>query len=372
MVKSKKKGVLLRVLSISAICAIATGIIGASTMARYSSQFGADGLESDGAGGTRAARAAQFHFVGQYAKDGGSFSDTTGNLSLFSSMYLSSTGRGTTTATDDVTVNSAAGQVVAPGTNGSLALKMDTTSDVTADKRCYAETDTIVKLDVRQLVSGVYEDASTGSTIPIVYTVNGKNYTVEGSNLVKGHTYVFSNGGTATPTQSTVTIDGYLDDLAKDNAYYYKAKDKFYQLDGSEYSYTAADKAHIVDTDDGTAGIQNDGVAKLTLTLDWKWNYQNLGDITAYVTAYKTANAGATTADAIAAFAGESAATKATYLTQASAAANDAFDTALGIASYNKVNNIATIDTDGDNVADAIADVGDIQLSVSIKADQVE
>lgn len=357
--KKSRKNTLLRVGAVAGVCAITAGVIGAGTMARYSSQFGADGLEGDGNGGTRGARAAQFHFVGEYAKDGGTFSDATGNLSLFSSMYLSSTGRGTDTATDDVTVNSASGKVVAPGTNGALSLKMDTTNAVTENKRCYAETDTIVKLDVKQLVSGVYEDVSTDSKIPIVYTVNGKNYTVEGSNLIKGHTYVFSNGGTATPTQSTVTIDGYLDDLVNNNAYYYKAKDKFYQLDGTAPTYTANDKAHIVDTDDRQAGIQNDGVATLTLNLDWKWNYQNLGDITAYVTAYLHDNNGATTADAITAFNAESAATKATYLTEASAHANDAFDTALGEAAFAKAN--GGTDT-----------TGDIQLSVRVDATQVD
>lgn len=372
MEKSKKRGVLLRVLSISAIAAITAGVIGAGTMARYSSQFGADGLDGAGGNGGRGARAAQFHFVGQYAKDGGGFSDATGNLSLFSSMYLSRTGRGTTTAGDDVTVNSAGGQVVAPGTNGNLKLKMDTTNGVTADKRCYAETDTIVKLDVKQLQTGVYSDASAESTIPIVYKLNNKYYVAEDSNLEEGHTYVFSNGGTATPTQTIVTIDGYLDDMAEDNAYYYKAKDKFYQLDGSALTYTATDKAHIVDTDDGTAGIQNNGVATLTFDMDWIWNYQNLGDISDYITAYKTANSGATTAQAITAWGNETAATKATYLTQASAAANDAWDTRLGNASYNKANNIATIDTNNDGTADAVADIGDIQLSVRVDATQVD
>ena len=354
--KKSKKNTLLRIGAVAGVCAITAGVIGAGTMARYSSQFGADGLEGDGGSGARGARAAQFHFVGQYAKDGGSFSDATGNLSLFSSMYKSSDGKGTKTDGDDVTVK-ADQQVVAPGTNGSLSLKMDTTNAVTEDKRCYAETDTIVKLDVKQLVSGVYEDVSTDSKIPIVYTVNGKNYTVDGSNLKKGHTYVFSNGGTASPTQSTVTIDGYLDDMANNNTYYYKAKDKFYQLDGTAPTYTAADKAHIVDTDDGQAGIQ--GVATLTLNLDWKWNYQNLGDITTYVTAYLHDNNGATTADAITAFNAESAATKATYLTEASAHANDAFDTALGEAAFAKAN--GGTDT-----------TGDIQLSVRVDATQVD
>ena len=354
--KKSRKNTLLRVGAVAGVCAITAGVIGAGTMARYSSQFGADGSEDDGNGGTRGARAAQFHFVGQYDKDGSGFSDATGNLSLFSSMYLSSTGKGTKTDGDDVTVK-ADQQVVAPGTNGSLSLKMDTTDAVTVDKRCYAETDTIVKLDVKQLVSGVYEDASTDSKIPIVYTVNGKNYTVVGSNLIKGHTYVFSNGGTATPTQSTVTIDGYLDDLVNNNAYYYKAKDKFYQLDGTAPTYTAADKAHIVDTDDGQAGIQ--GVATLTLNLDWKWNYQNLGDITTYVTAYKADNNDATTADAITAFNAESVATKATYLTEASAHANDVFDTALGEAAFAKANG-------------GTGTIGDIQLSVRVDATQVD
>ena len=350
------------------------GVIGAGTMARYSSQFGDDGLEGDGGNGTRGARAAQFHFVGQYAKDGGTFSDATGNLSLFSSMYLSSTGRGTTTDGDDVTVNSAGGQVVAPGTNGNLKLKMDTTNGVTADKRCYAETDTIVKLDVKQLQTGVYSDASNGSTIPIVYKLNNKYYAEEGSNLVEGHTYVFSNGGTATPTQTVVTIDGYLDDMAEDNAYYYKAKDKFYQLNGSALTYTADDKANIVDTDDGQDGIQNAGVDTLTFDLDWIWNYQNLGDIT---NAYNTWKAGVAQGEdnSVAAFVATlntDAKKVDAGLTQASAAANDAFDTALGIASYNKVNNIATIDTNGDHVADAVADIGDIQLSVRVDATQVD
>ena len=359
MEKSKKKGVLLRVLSISAIAAITAGVIGAGTMARYSSQFGADGLEGDGGSGARGARAAQFHFVGQYAKDGGEFSDATGNLSLFSSMYLSSTGRGTTTATDDVTVNSASGQVVAPGTNGALSLKMDTTDAVTVDKRCYAETDTIVKLDVKQLQTGVYSDASAGSKIPIVYTINGKYYVQEGSNLVKDHTYIFNNNVSGTMTQTTVTIDGYLDDMAENNAYYYKAKDKFYQLDGTAPTYTAADKAHIVDTDGNTDGIQNAGTATLTFAMDWIWNYQNLGDITDYVDDYKDDHAGATTAAAIAAFNNEDAATKARYLTQASAAANDAWDTALGEAAFAKAN--GGTDT-----------TGDIQLSVRVDATQVD
>lgn len=359
MEKSKKRGVLLRVLSISAICAITAGVIGAGTMARYSTKFGADGLEDDGNGGTRGARAAAFHFVGSYAKDdANTFSDIDGNISLFSSMYLSGTGRGTDTDGDDVTVK-ADQQVVAPGTNGALSLKMDTTDGVTADKRCYAETDTIVKLDVKQLQTGVYSDASAGSTIPIVYKLNNKYYVQEGSNLIEGHTYVFSNGGTATPTQTIVTIDGYLDDMAKDNAYYYKAKDKFYQLDGSALTYTSADKAHIVDTDDGQNGIQNDGVATLTFAMDWIWNYQNLGDITDYVTAYLHDNNGATTADAVTAFNAESAATKATYLTQAAAAQNDAWDTALGEAAFAKANGGA--DT-----------TGDIQLSVRVDATQVD
>lgn len=358
MEKSKKRGILLRVLSISAVAAITAGVIGASTMARYSKQFGADGLEDDGSGHTRGARAAAFHFVGEYAKDGGSFSDATGNLSLFSSMYLSSTGRGTDTDGDDVTVK-ADQQVVAPGTNGALSLKMSAGADASDNKKCYAETDTIVKLNVSQLETGVYSDVSDGSQIPIVYKVNSKYYVSSESNLEKGHTYVFSNGGTATPSLSVVTIDGYLDDLAKDNAYYYKAKDKFYKLDGTEYTYTAADKAHIVDTDDGTADIQNAGVTDLTLTLDWIWNYQNLGDISTYITAYKTANAGASTADAITAFNAESAATKATYLTQASAAANDAWDTALGEAAFER----AAGGTDTDS---------DIQLAVNIDATQVD
>lgn len=358
MEKSKKKGVLLRVLSISAIAAITAGVIGAGTMARYSSQFGADGLEGDGGSGARGARAAQFHFVGQYAKDGDTFSDATGNLSLFSSMYKSSDGKGTKTDGDDVTVK-ADQQVVAPGTNGNLKLKMDTTNGVTADKRCYAETDTIVKLDVKQLQTGVYSDASVGSKIPIVYKLNNKYYVAKGSNLEEGHTYVFSNGGTATPTQTVVTIDGYLDDMAKDNAYYYKAKDKFYQLDGSALTYTFADKAHIVDTDGTAEGIQNDGVATLTFAMDWIWNYQNLGDITAYVTAYLHDNNGATTAAAIAAFEAEDDDTKATYLTEASAHANDAFDTALGEAAFAKAN--GGTDT-----------TGDIQLSVRVDATQVD
>lgn len=362
MEKSKKKGVLLRVLSISAVAAITAGVIGAGTMARYSSQFGADGLEGDGNSGTRGARAAAFHFVGQYAKDGDTFSDATGNLSLFSSMYKSSDGKGTKTDGDDVTVK-ADQQVVAPGTNGALSLKMDTTDAVTVDKRCYAETDTIVKLDVKQLQTGVYSDASDGSTIPIVYKLNNKYYVAQGSNLVKDHTYVFHNNGgvggfTADASGNTVvTIDGYLDDMAEENAYYYKAKGKFYQLDGTAPTYTAADKAHIVDTDTGTEGIQNDGVATLTFAMDWIWNYQNLGDITTYITG-KT-GAGKTVAEAIADFNAESAATKATYLTQASAHANDAFDTALGEAAFAKAN--GGTDT-----------IGDIQLSVRVDATQVD
>ena len=115
----------------------------------------------------------------------------------------------------------------------------------------------------------------------------------------------------------------------------------------------------IVDTDDGTDGIQNAGVATLTFAMDWIWNYQNLGDITAYVTAYKADNNGASTADAITAFNAESAATKATYLTEASAHANDAFDTALGEAAFAKAN--GGTDT-----------TGDIQLSVHVDATQVD
>ena len=273
MEKSKKRGVLLRVLSIGAIAAITAGVIGA-TMARYSTQFGADGLEDDGNGGTRGARAAAFHFVGQYAKDGGAFSDATGNLSLFSSMYLSSTGRGTTTDGNDVTVK-ADQQVVAPGTNGALSLRMEAGSDASDDKKCYAETDTIVKLDVKQLETGLYADASDGSAIPIVYKLNNKYYVSEDSNLVPGHTYIFNNNVSGTMTQTAVTIDGYLDDMAEENAYYYKAKDKFYQLDGSALTYTSADKAHIVDTDGTTDGIQNAGVATLTFAMDWIWDSKN-------------------------------------------------------------------------------------------------
>lgn len=359
MEKSKKRGVLLRVLSISAIAAITAGVIGAGTMARYSSQFGADGLEGDGGNGTRGARAAAFHFVGSYAKDdANTFSDIDGNISLFSSMYLSSTGRGTTTDGDDVTVK-ADQQVVAPGTNGALSLRMEAGSDASDDEKCYAETDTIVKLDVKQLETGLYADASDGSTIPIVYKLNNKYYVSSDSNLVKDHTYIFNNNVSGTMTQTAVTIDGYLDDMAKDNAYYYKAKDKFYQLDGSALTYTSADKAHIVDTDDGTEGIQNAGTATLTFAMDWIWNYQNLGDITDYITAYKTAHDGATTAQAIAAFNAESAATKATYLTEASAHANDAFDTALGEAAFARANGGTNTDSD-------------IQLSVRVDATQVD
>lgn len=356
--KKSRKNTLLRVGAVAGVCAITAGVIGAGTMARYSSQFGADGLEGDGNGGTRGARAAQFHFVGEYAKDGGTFSDATGNISLFSSMYKSSDGKGTETDGDDVTVK-ADQQVVAPGTNGALSLKMSTGAGVSADKKCYAETDTIVKIDVKQLQSGVYEDVSDGSKIPIVYKINNKYYVSKDSNLVKGHTYVFSNGGTATPSQSVVTIEGYLEDMAEDNAYYYKAKDKFYKLDGTTPTYTAADKQHIVDTNGSEAGIQNDGAIDLQFDLDWIWNYQNLGDISTYITAYKADNNGATTADAITAFNAESAATKATYLTEASAHANDAFDTALGEAAFAKAN--GGTDT-----------TGDIQLSINVDATQVD
>lgn len=352
--KSSKKNTLLRVGAVAAVCAVTAGVIGAGTMARYSSQFGADGLEDDGTGHTRGARAAAFHFVGEYAKDGGTFSDATGNLSLFSSMYKSSTGRGTTTDGDDVTVK-ADQQVVAPGTNGVLSLKMSAGADASDNEKCYAETDTIVKLNVSQLETGVYSDVSDGSQIPIVYKVNNKYYVSSESNLKKGHTYVFSNGGTASPSQSVVTIDGYLDDLAKDNAYYYKAKDKFYKLDGTEYTYTAADKAHIVDADDTTPEV--DGVTDLTLTLDWIWNYQNLGDISNYITG-KT-DAGKTVAEAITAFNAESVEVKASYLTQESAAVNDEWDTKLGEAAFARAAGGTNTDSD-------------IQLAVNVDATQVD
>lgn len=360
MTKSKKKGVLLRVLSVSAIAAITAGVIGAGTMARYSKQIGIDGLEDDGNNGTRAARAAAFHFVGSYAKDGAAdFTDLDGNLSLFSSMYLSSTGRGTDTDGNDVTVK-ADQQVVAPGTNGSLGLKMEAGSDVNdanTNKKCFAETDTIVKINVAQLETGVYADNSDESKIPIIYTINGKYYVSSESNLVKDHTYIFNNNVNGTMTQTAVTIDGYLDDMADDNAYYYIAKDKFYKLDDSAITYTSADKANIID--EGTAGISDDGVTSFTFDLNWIWNYQNLGDITAYVTQYKTDNAGASTTDAITAFNGESAATKATYLTSAAAATNDAWDTALGEAAFARA-------AGGDSTD------SDIQLSVMIDATQVD
>ena len=393
MEKSKKRGVLLRVLSISAVAAITAGVIGAGTMARYSSQFGADGLEGDGDGGTRGARAAAFHFVGSYQKDGtGAFTDATGNISLFSSMYKSSTGRGTDTDGNDVTVK-ADQQVVAPGTNGALSLKMEAGTDATVDTKCYAETDTIVKLDVKQLEYGVYADESDGSKIPIIYKLNNKYYVSNKSNLEKGHTYVFHNNGgvggftkDATSGNTVITIDGYLDDMASENAYYYKAKDKFYQLDGTAPTYTAADKAHIVDNNTGTEGIQNDGVATLTFDLDWIWNYQNLGDISTYVTDYlaEPTNAGKTTADAIAAFNAESAATKATYLTEASAHANDEWDTRLGEAAYQRAKQAAAAgdgeaiggDPDPDDPGTGtVTDLGkgsDIQLSVRVDATQVD
>ena len=51
-------------------------------------------------------------------------------------------------------------------------------------------------------------------------------------------------------------------------------------------------------------------------------------------------------------------------LTQVAADANDAFDTALGVASYNKVNHIAT--------GGSVSDIGDIQLSVRVDATQVD
>ena len=359
MEKSKKRGVLLRVLSISAIAAITAGI-GAGTMARYTKQIGVDGLEDDGNGGTRAARAAAFHFVGTYDKDdSGTFSDATGNISLFSSMYLSSTGRGTDTDGDDVTVK-ADQQVVAPGTNGALSLKMEAGTDFSDAKKCFAETDTIVKLDISQLETGVYSDAADGSAIPIVYTINGKNYVSSDSNLVKGHTYVFSNNTATGFEEVAVTVDGYLEDLANDNAYYYKAQDMFYKMElgaGDEITYTAADKDLIVDLDGTTGDV--DGTDELQFDLDWIWNYRNLGDITAYITAYKADNNGATTAAAITAFNAADAATKATYLTQAIAATNDAWDTALGEAAFARAA--------GGNATDS-----DIQLAINIDATQVD
>lgn len=391
MEKSKKRGVLLRVLSISAVAAITAGVIGAGTMARYSSQFGANGLEDDGHGNGYPARAAAFHFVGKYAKDGGGFSDATGNISLFSSMYKSSTGRGTEIdGDDDITVNSANGQVVAPGTNGALSLKMEAGTDATVDTKCYAETDTIVKLDVKQLEYGVYADESDGSKIPIIYKLNNKYYVSKDSNLVKGNTYVFHNNGgvggftkDATSGNTVITIDGYLDDMAEDSAYYYKAKDKFYKMQlgtDDKLTYTASDKNFIVDADTTTPA--KDGITELKFDLDWIWNYQNLGDITAYVTAYLHDNNGATTADAITAFNGESAAKKATYLSEASAHANDEWDTRLGEAAYQRAKQAAATGSDeaiggdpDDPGTGTVTDLGkgsDIQLSVRVDATQVD
>ena len=394
MEKSKKRGVLLRVLSISAIAAITAGVIGAGTMARYSSQFGADGLEGDGHDGYP-ARAAAFHFVGSYQKDGtGDFTDATGHISLFSSMYKSSTGRGTGTDSDDVTVK-ASQQVVAPGTNGALSLKMEAGTNATVDTKCYAETDTIVKLDVKQLEYGVYTDKSDGSHIPIIYKLNNKYYVSKDSNLEPGNTYVFHNNGgvggfTKDPTGNTViTIDGYLEDMAEDSAYYYKAKDKFYKMQlgtDDKLTYTASDKNFIVDADTTTPA--KDGITELKFDLDWIWNYQNLGDITDYVNTYlaEPTNAGKTTADAIAAFNGESAAKKAEYLTEASAHANDVWDTLLGEAAYQRAKQAAAGGGTGapivigDDIGTGTGtgtdiDLGkgsDIQLSVRVDATQVD
>lgn len=367
MEKSKKRGILLRVLSISAIAAITAGVIGAGTMARYSSQIGADGAEADGEGGTRGARVAAFHFVGEYEKDGSGFSDATGNISLFSSMYNSSTGRGTETDSDDVTVKSEQ-NVVAPGTNGAFAIRMSAGNDMSDSEKCYAETDTIVKLDIKQLESGVYADAAKGSKVPILYKVNNKYYVSKDSNLKKDHIYVFhNNGGVGGFTKdvsgnTVVTIDGYLEDLVNENAYYYKAKDKFYKLDSdATLTYTATDKNSIVDTNDGEAGIQNDGETDIQFSIDWIWNYQNLGDITS---AYNTWKAGVEQGedDSVAAFVATlntDNAKVAAGLTQANAHANDAFDTRLGEAAFDKANGGSST-------------IGDIQLSVLVDATQVD
>jgi len=390
--KKSRKNTLLRVGAVAGVCAITAGVIGAGTMARYSSQFGADGLEGDGHGGNP-ARAAAFHFVGSYQKDGtGDFTDATGHISLFSSMYKSSTGRGTGTDSDDVTVK-ASQQVVAPGTNGALSLKMEAGTDATADKKCYAETDTIVKLDVKQLETGVYTDESDGSHIPIIYKLNNKYYVSKDSNLDKGNTYVFHNNGgvggfTKDPTGNTViTIDGYLEDMAEDSAYYYKAKDKFYKMQlgtDDKLTYTASDKNFIVDADTTTPA--KDGITELKFDLDWIWNYQNLGDITAYVNDYKDAHSGASTAAAITAFNNESADTKAKYLTEYSAHANDVWDTLLGEAAYQRAKRAAAGGGTGapivigDDIGDDTGtgtdiDLGkgsDIQLSVRVDATQVD
>lgn len=260
-----------RGIAIGATLAVLASAVGVGTLARYTTTVGSNGLDSDGNG----ARVAEFYFNGTVTKDGTavSASDLANGISVFSTAYSGTTGRGTANDDANATVKAKDGttSVVAPGVHGSLAVAMTAGANAS-----HAETDAIVKMDVSQLQSGVFADASSNSTIPLIFGVDTDGDGTDeyySANLTKGSTYKIADAtglGGSEATKQDVTIAGNLEDLANNTAYYYQANDKFYKLDGTAVTYTVADKANIV-----TGGEA--GTTDVNYTVNWYWAYENFG-----------------------------------------------------------------------------------------------
>lgn len=265
-----KKGLVSRIIAIACLAAVATVSIGMGSLAKYQQSIGIAG--TDGDDGSKSPRVAEFFFTAEVSKDGGTAFTTeelAEGVSLFSSAYSGTTGLGTTKGTDGNTVEAVNDdKVVAPGTHGGLEIKME--AGAAADGKSHAETDAIVKLDVKQL-SG----SEASSTVPIIYGLDtdadGVDDKFYSSALTKGATYTVNDPtglGAAGLALTEVTIDGNFDDLANDTAvYYYANGDAFYEIDAATGK---GDKTKPVNEGTAVEGI-------VDYDLHWYWAYELTG-----------------------------------------------------------------------------------------------
>ena len=265
-----KKGLVRRVIAISCLAAVATASIGFASFAKYHQSVGIAG--TDGDDGSKSPRVAEFFFTAAVSKDGGTpftTEELTEGVSLFSSAYSGATGLGTAKGTSGNTVEAVnTDKVVAPGTHGGLEIKME--AGAAEDGKSHAETDAIIKLDVKQLSGG-----EAASTVPLIYGIDtnadGVDDKFYSSVLTKGETYGVNDPtglGATGLALDEVTIDGDFDDLANDTAvYYYANGNAFYEID----SVTGkGDKTKPVNEGTAVEGI-------VDYDLHWYWAYELTG-----------------------------------------------------------------------------------------------
>ncbi len=265
-----KKGLVSRVIAIACLAAVATTSIGLASFAKYRQSIGIAG--TDGDDGSKSPRVAEFFFTAQVSKDGGTAFTTEEleeGISLFSSAYSGTTGLGTAKGTAGNTVEAVnTDKVVAPGTHGGLEISME--AGTAEDGKSHAETDAIIKLDVRQLSGG-----ETASTVPLIYGLDtdadGVDDKFYSSVLTVGETYEVNDPtglGAAGLALDEVTIDGDFDDLADDTAVYYFANgDAFYEIDSTTGK---GDKTKPINAGTAVEGI-------IDYDLHWYWAYELTG-----------------------------------------------------------------------------------------------